>query len=102
MAVRKRGSKYQADFMLAGVRYRETFRKKARKMAVQDNTAENAPKDQPILVWVRDKTSWSNKPEGWKMGRCVHYKGCDPRLLADGFNGDWDIPYWHPLPDDVE
>lgn len=68
----------------------------------QGMTAETAPTDRPILVWVRDKAVASDKPNGWRMGRCSGYGSLPKKLYADGFNGDWDIPYWHPLPSNPE
>lgn len=62
---------------------------------MKNRDASTAPTDTPILVWVRDP---SPRFQGWKMGRCVKHGSLPPKLLADGFNGDWDIPYWHPLP----
>lgn len=57
-----------------------------------------APKDEPILVWVSDICPRTKKPEGWKMGRCVQHGNLPPKLIADGFNGDWRVEIWHPLP----
>jgi hypothetical protein len=67
-----------------------------------ERTADNAPEGAPILVWVRDIETKTGKPTGWRMGRV--WKGRDglpSKLYADGYNGDWDIPYWHPLPEPI-
>lgn len=62
-------------------------------------TAENAP-DGPLLVWVADVGLVWGKPIGWRMGRRVRAVGTLPaELKADGYNGDWTIPFWHPLPE---
>lgn len=65
------------------------------------HTVETAPIDEPILVYVRNVDPISRKPRGWLMGKCFSWRGTRS-LLADGYNGDWDIPYWHPLPGDPE
>lgn len=63
-------------------------------------TVETAPIDKPILVWVADIAPATGRPVGWRMGKCWDWKGTEPQLYAEGFNGKWDIPFWHPLPDD--
>lgn len=65
-------------------------------------TAETAPVDVPILVWVADINHSTGNPVGWRMGRCNTFRGKDPRLYGEGLNGNWNIPYWHPLPDDPD
>ena len=63
-------------------------------------TAETAPKDTPILVWVR--RAEKDKSGAWKMGKVLHGYGMPDELRADGFSGPWDIPFWAPLPDEPE
>jgi hypothetical protein len=59
-------------------------------------TADTAPADTPILVWVRDI---GKKGEGeWRLGRAYHGEGLPSELRADCCHGNWVIPYWHPLP----
>lgn len=67
-------------------------------MSDAPRNAANAPPG-PILVWVRD-TNIDGKPVGWRMGRVAPAIGAaiPAELQADGYNGDWDIPFWHPLP----
>lgn len=60
-----------------------------------NRTADSAPLDVTILVWVRDRDIRTGKPIGWRMGRQSY-----GRLYAEGMNGNWDITYWHPLPED--
>lgn len=71
-------------------------------MTQQKRTADTAPVDTPILVWVGDKSELTGKPVGWRMGKCWRWHGADPQLYGDGLNGSWDIRYWHPLPDSIE
>lgn len=63
-------------------------------------TVETAPTNTPILVWVADIDVQTGRSIGWRMGKCWTWRGSDPKLYADGMNGDWHIPYWHPLPED--
>ena len=60
------------------------------------NTPENAPEDRPILVWVREVNR--DGSGAWKAGRLVSGDGLPPKLFADGYNGDWDIPFWAEYP----
>lgn len=60
-------------------------------------TAESAPSDTPILVWVRGANK--DGTGAWKMGRVSRDRsGLPDELTAEGFNGKWDIPFWAPLP----
>lgn len=59
-------------------------------------TAETAPANTPILVWVRRVTE--DRKGAWRMGRVVRGDGLPDQLYADGCNGPWEVPYWHPLP----
>lgn len=63
-------------------------------------TAETAPLDTPILVWVADIDVKTGRPVGWRMGKCWNWRGSDPQLYGEGLNGNWHIPYWAPLPPD--
>lgn len=60
-------------------------------------TAETAPLDRPILVWVRG-VSKDRVRGGWRAGRCHGEDGLPKKLFADGYNGDWEIPYWMDYP----
>jgi len=64
------------------------------------NTAETAPSNTLILVWVRG-ISKDGKGE-WRVGRVHRGDGLPDQLAADGCHGDWDIPFWAPLPPPAE
>ncbi len=65
------------------------------------NTIDTATPGADVLVWVRGAGK-DRKSGAWKMGRCVGGDGFPPELKADGYNGDWEIPFWHPLPPPAE
>jgi|GEM_PF-4743513 len=61
------------------------------------NTADNAPTDRPILVWVREANR--DGTGAWRPGRAWKAEGTlPPRLIAEGYNGDWSIPTWTEFP----
>lgn len=63
-------------------------------------TAKSAPLNTPILVWVRGA---GMKGEGqWCPGRVARGDGLPDELKSDFHNGDWDIPFWSPYPDNPE
>lgn len=56
---------------------------------------ETAPKDVRGLVWIEDKVL-----RGVAFGRVITYGNSGERFaVADGFNGDWNISHWMPLPE---
>lgn len=60
---------------------------------------ELAPENTPILVWVREADYIDRKRVGaWRLGKVARYPGLPDTLKADGYNGEWDIPYWTHLP----
>ena len=63
-------------------------------------TPETAPADTPILVWVREANR--DGSGAWRMGRVARGSHFADQLFADGYNGPWDIPFWHPLPPPAE
>lgn len=61
------------------------------------NTADNAPTDRPILVWVREANR--DGSGAWRHGRAFPATdGLPAMLTADGHNGDWSIPTWTDYP----
>ena len=63
------------------------------------NTPENAPINRRILVWVREANR--DGSGAWQLGWAFkRHKGdgLPPKLYADGYNGDWQIPTWADLP----
>jgi hypothetical protein len=70
-------------------------------------TAESVPLDTPILVWVRDIQRIGSVTRGaWKSGYAAEvWDGDNPNkrvLRADTCSGNWDIPYWRPMPEAPE
>jgi hypothetical protein len=62
------------------------------------NTADSAPSDRPILVWVRDANR--DGTGAWKPGRVWKGDGLPATLAADGYNGNgWDVPTWTEYPE---
>lgn len=67
-------------------------------------TVETAPTNRRILVWVRDAliVKQGEKAGAWVPVRASHYAGLPKSLHADGYNGNWDIPFWTDFPPDAE
>lgn len=62
-------------------------------------TIETAPiadlvTDRPIPCLV-----WSNEIGAVKLGRAWRYEDGEAVGQADGYNGEWNITHWMPLPE---
>ena len=64
-------------------------------------TIDTAPlRPTRVLLWVRE--AGENGRGAWVKGYVIQDHTGKRVPVAGGYNGDWDIPYWAPLPADPE